>query len=186
MLLRYNVKRLIVKRYRKEKAMKKYGPIVFRLRLLATLQKIEFKKRLDKMNLHLGQPMMLQTIMNNPGMTQFELSEKMNVTPASIATSTKRMEKMGYLRKEEDPNNLRVKKLYITELGQNLAMESKKQIDEVDKKLFNGISDEELEFLVNIYDKLIINLAEIKKDEPNLTKEELISLVKELKEKEED
>ena len=93
---------------------------------------------------------------------------------------------MGYLRKEEDPNNLRVKKLYVTELGQNLAMESKKQIDEVDKKLFNGISDEELEFLVNIYDKLIINLAEIKKDEPNLTKEELISLVKELKDKEED
>ena len=113
MLLRYNVKRLIVKRYRKEKAMKKHGPIVFRLRLLATLQKIEFKKRLDKMNLHLGQPMMIQTIMNNPGMTQFELSEKMNVTPASIAISTKRMEKMGYLRKEEDPNNLRVKKLYI-------------------------------------------------------------------------
>jgi DNA-binding MarR family transcriptional regulator len=130
--------------------------------------------------------MMLQTIMDNPGMTQFELSEKMNVTPASIATSTKRMEKVGYLRKEEDPNNLRVKKLYITELGQSLATESKKQIDEVDQKLFNGISDEELECLVNIYDKLIINLAEIKKDEPNLTKEELISLVKELKEKEED
>ena len=166
--------------------MKKYAPIVFRLRLLATLQKIEFKKKLDKLNLHIGQPMMLQTIMDNPGITQFELSEKMNVTPASIATSTKRMEKMGYLIKEEDPNNLRVKKLFITELGRNLAIESRNSIDEVDNKLFNGISDEELEFLVNIYDKLIINLAEIKKEEPNLTKEELLNLVKELKEKEED
>ena len=47
-----------------------------------------------------------------------------------------------------------------------------------------NVSNEEA--LNNIYDKLIINLAEIKKDEPNLTKEELISLVKELKEKEED
>ena len=166
--------------------MKKYAPIVFRLRLLATLQKIEFRKKLDKLNLHIGQPMMLQTIMDNPGITQFELSEKMNVTPASIATSTKRMEKMGYLIKEEDPNNLRVKKLFITELGRNLAIESRNSIDEVDNKLFNGISDEELEFLVNIYDKLIINLAEIKKEEPNLTKEELLNLVKELKEKEED
>lgn len=165
--------------------MEKYVPIVFRLRLLATLQKIEFRKKLDKLNLHIGQPMMLQEIMENPGITQYELSLKTHVTPASIATSTKRMEKMGYLTKEEDPNNLRCKRLYITELGRNLALESRKEIAEIDTKLFKGITDEELEVLINIYDKLIINLAEIEKVDRRLTKEELFEVVKIIKEKEE-
>ena len=59
------------------------------------------------------------------------------------------------------------------------------------KRLF-ALSDcqpnvvEVLDLIKRHCDKLIINLADIKKDEPNLTKEELIGLVKELKEKEED
>ena len=39
--------------------------------------------------------------------------------------------------------------------------------------------------LVNIYDKLIINLAEIEKNETRLTKEELCEIVDKIKEKEE-
>jgi DNA-binding MarR family transcriptional regulator len=165
--------------------MKKYGPVVFRLRLLASLQKIEMRNKLDKLNLHPGQPMILNAIHNNPGITQFELSQKTKVTPASIATSTKRMEKMGYLCKEEDPNNLRCKRLYLTELGERLNNDALKGIDEMDQKLFKGISEEELETLVNIYDKLIINLAEIEKNETRLTKEELCEIVDKIKEKEE-
>ena len=46
--------------------MKKYGPVVFRLRLLASLQKIEIRNKLDKLNLHPGQPMILNAIHNNP------------------------------------------------------------------------------------------------------------------------
>ncbi len=165
--------------------MKKYGPIVFRLKVLSTLQKIEHRNKLDKINLHIGQPMMLQLILDNPGITQFELSQKMNVTPASIATSSKRMEKQGYLTKEEDPNNLRCKRLYITELGKSLALEARKRIDEIDQKMFKGISEEELETLTNIYDKLIINLAGIEKTDSNLSKEELFEIVRNIREKEE-
>jgi hypothetical protein len=55
----------------------------------------------------------------------------------------------------------------------------------MDQKLFKGVSEEELETLVNIYDKLIINLAEIEKNETRLTKEELCEIVDKIKEKEE-
>jgi DNA-binding MarR family transcriptional regulator len=95
------------------------------------------------------------------------------------------MEKMGYLCKEEDPNNLRCKRLYLTELGERLNKDALKGIDEIDQKLFKGVSEEELETLVNIYDKLIINLAEIEKNETRLTKEELCEIVVKIKEKEE-
>ena len=60
-----------------------------------------------------------------------------------------------------------------------------KGIDEMDQKLFKGVSEEELESLVNIFDKLIINLAEIEKNETRLTKEELCEIVDKIKEKEE-
>ena len=51
--------------------------------------------------------------------------------------------------------------------------------------MFKGISEEELETLTNIYDKLIINLAGIEKTDSNLSKEELFEIVRNIREKEE-
>ena len=70
-------------------------------------------------------------------------------------------------------------------MGERLNKDALEGIDEIDQKLFKGVSEEELETLVNIYDKLIINLAEIEKNETRLTKEELCEIVDKIKEKEE-
>ena len=59
--------------------------------------------------LHIRQLPVLEYIIKNDGCSQNELAEFLCVSPASIAVSTKRMQKAGYLEKKEDENDLREK-----------------------------------------------------------------------------
>ena len=89
--------------------------------------------------LHIRQLPVLEYIIKNDGCSQNELAEFLCVSPASIAVSTKRMQKAGYLEKKEDENNLRKKNLYVTELGKETVAKCRKIFDSFDEKVYSGI-----------------------------------------------
>lgn len=64
-----------------------------------------------------GHPMMLFIIRQNPGLTQKQLAEKMNIAPASAAISLKRMEEAGLVRRTPDQHDGRVVHLHLTPEG---------------------------------------------------------------------
>lgn len=81
----------------------------------------------------------------NPGCTQVQVADHLRVSPASIALSTKRLQKAGYLTKEVDAENLRCKRLYISEEGQRVCAMCRERLDQIDAVAFQGFSEEELE-----------------------------------------
>ena len=162
--------------------MNKYKRIVARMRVLDGLHKKEIKARFDKYGLYPGQPYMLRIVYENPGMTQVELAEKLRITPASVAVSTKRLEKQGFIEKKDDEYNLRINKLLLTDLGNKTVVNIQEEFDAIDRKLFTNVNEEEMDLLCSLYNKLIINLSGLEKDNYELLDEELCKVIHKLNE----
>ena len=106
-----------------------------------------------------GQYPLLNYLSRHPDATQQELASMLFVSPASVAQSTKRLQKAGLLEKASDPENLRKNRLRVTPAGQEAVDSVRSAIDAIDRRLFEGFAEPELETLSNLLDRLIRNLA---------------------------
>lgn len=109
--------------------------------------------------LHPGQLPIVEALLCRPGCTQQELADELRVTPASVALSTKRLEKAGLVEKRADENDRRRNRLYATEEGRQLAASRRRCFDELDAAMLHGLTSEELCTLRALLDRLIENLG---------------------------
>lgn len=118
-------------------------------------------RRRETMNfpLYPGQLFILEYVKAHNGCPQAEVAQNLMITPASVALSTKRMEKSGLLKKRPDNNNLRYKRLYITRKGEELSLRCRKVFDEIDNVMLEGFSDEEMGIFNSFVDRFIANLS---------------------------
>lgn len=137
-----------------------YRELMHRIMYLAKLHRVLSGKRLAKMNAYAGQWMpVLRYVIENDGCKQVDLANFLRVTPASVALSTKRMQKAGYLEKEVDEYNLRRNKLHVTPLGRQLAADCKDAFDALDRESFKGFTEEELETFAEYLDRVATNMG---------------------------
>lgn len=127
---------------------------------ITKLQRVMSGKRLAKMNPYAGQWMpVFRYVMEHDGCSQAELAAFLRVTPASVALSTKRMQRAGFLKKEMDENNLRRNNLHITPLGRQLFADCKDAFEELDRLAFQGFSEREKEALAAYLDRIYANVS---------------------------
>lgn len=136
-----------------------FKDIVIRFEKLHLFRRILLQKSVDY-PLYPGQLHLLEYVINHTGCSQSEVAEHLMITPASVALSTKRMEKSGLLDKRTDPDNLRCKRLYVTQKGINLSNRCRETLDGMDKVMFRGLNEDEIGTLEGILDKLLNNLAD--------------------------
>ena len=117
-------------------------------------------KAASSLGLYFGQPQIIEFISYNNGCTQRELSEHLHVSPASVATTLKRMEKSGFISRIEDKGDSRKKRLTVTEKGVNAFRNFRKLCDETDQQVFSGFSEEEKEILMGFLKRLNVNIAD--------------------------
>lgn len=134
--------------------------IAGRLIKLNLLRRIELSKAATDEGLYFGQLPIMEYIINNEGCTQKEIADKLGVTPASIAISTKRMQRAGLIEKRTDENNLRRNRLSATKNGIELAGICRERVDDLDKRMFGGFSDQELNIIRNSLDRMIENISD--------------------------
>ncbi|MEG1523701.1 MAG: MarR family winged helix-turn-helix transcriptional regulator [Clostridia bacterium] len=129
-----------------------------RLMMLNVLRRnLVFQKTIGY-ELHHGQLPLLEFILMNPGCTQQDIASQLKVTPASIAQSTTRLQKVGLIQKRVDPNNKRKNRLLSTDAGMHAASLYRQSFDEVDAATFAGLSSEEFDQLAVLLDRMIQNL----------------------------
>lgn len=114
-----------------------------------------------------GQYPLLNYLVANPGTTQQDMAAAMHVSPASVAQSTKRLQKTGLLEKRADPENLRCNRLHVTDAGLEIVHSFRKVFSSVDKQMLKGFSDDELELIKSMLDRMAANLSE--DDDPIFT-----------------
>ena len=159
-----------------------YREMVHKLISTSLIHRYHITKAAQKVGLYYGQPMILEYIKEHNLCTQKELADSLHISPASVATSIKRLEKSGFVKRSTDKEDVRKNRLSLTKEGLNILKEFRSICNETDEEMFKGFSEEECELLCNYLQRLYNNLhtenltncqmkAEIQKNE-NKVKEE--------------
>ena len=148
--------------------------LVHEIITLTVTHRYRVGKASSKLGLYFGQPQIVEYISLNNGCTQKELAEHLHISPASVATTLKRMEKSGFITRADDKNDSRKKRLIATEKGVNALREFRKICRETDGQLFNDFSDEEKTQLMSYLKRLNANIAD-----SELSREKIKSIMKE-------
>ena len=125
---------------------------------LECVKRFTMHNMLKDSGVYFGQPPILDFLEKNGVCTQNELAKALEVSPASIAVSIKRMQKNGVVEKIADDNDLRCNRISLTEKGRELTREMHRKFDQIDKIMFTDFDENELttlkEYLDRIYNKL--------------------------------
>ncbi|MBO4848623.1 MAG: MarR family transcriptional regulator [Clostridia bacterium] len=146
--------------------MKKNCRIGARLHRIDLLMRYHLRSR-DRDMIPPAQMRMLEYVTNNDGCTQAELAESMQVTPASVAQSLKRMENAGFIDRAAREGDMRANSLHITKLGLEAAANCRRVFDGLEECMFAGFTDGEKETTNALLDRLISNLESADTGEMN-------------------
>ena len=104
------------------------------------------------------QAAMLFSLHQNSGMSQRELAKKMKLTPPTITSGIKKMEKQGLIERRPDEQDQRIMRLYLTEKAENCLEQVWGVINKMEEMLVSGFSIEEKillrRFLLQMLDNL--------------------------------
>ena len=106
----------------------------------------------------LGQPMMLFILSEGAVSTQKELAEMMGLSPSTVTISLKSMERLGYVRKTSDPNDMRRKRIEITEFGLETAEKCRHVFHVIDNVMYKDFTPEEKDLISQLYIRMTNNL----------------------------
>lgn len=99
--------------------------------------------------------MILLYIDRTPGTTQDGIALHMYIDKCTIARRTKRLEELGYIRRETGKNDRRENNLYITPAGEKLVPEIRGYLQEWAQNVTRDLSDEERLTLIELLDRVI-------------------------------
>ena len=94
---------------------------------------------------------------NNKLDSQKSLAEHIGVTPAAITGALKKLEKDGYIKRIQGIDN-RYNEVEITENGKVIVEKTRKLFSEIDKQLFSGFSEKELDEYMFYMGKIQANI----------------------------
>jgi DNA-binding MarR family transcriptional regulator len=123
-------------------------------RALDSLSNIEFKEY----DLTKGQYLYLVRIYENPGIIQEKLAEMIKVDRTTAARAIKKLELNGFIEKKDDDLNQKIKKLFPTEKGKNVYPFIKRENDHSNKVALEGFSEEEVETIFNLLQRVRKNV----------------------------
>jgi DNA-binding MarR family transcriptional regulator len=113
-------------------------------------------KKLEKFNLTIGTYPYLLVLNKNSGISQNEISRELNVDKAMSARTIKKLIELGYIKKEDDEEDIRAYKLYITDKAKNIIPEIIEILDNWTDILVQGNEEEtiktSMKFLQNVFE----------------------------------
>lgn len=78
--------------------------------------------------------------------------------PPTVAVTVKRLEKADVIYRRPDPNDMRISRIYLTEKGLRISAQIEVVIQENEKALTAGFSEEELELARHFFTRMMQNL----------------------------
>lgn len=126
---------------------------------VSLLHRYRISLALTGLKIYRGQPQILDYLSAHGDCSQKELAEHLEVSPASIATSLKRMSKSGFIEKAPDKNDKRINRLKITPKGMDALTKGKKECSKVDESMFEGFEESEISAFTQMLGRIRNNLS---------------------------
>lgn len=109
-----------------------------------------------------GHPMLMTILkyleVGERGCSQRELAQMLHISPAAVANSLKSMEKIGYIRREPEPEDARRNRVFLTEKGRNAVEGCEAAFLAVSERMLAGFTMEEQELLTRFRSRMLQNL----------------------------
>lgn len=99
--------------------------------------------QLAEVGIYRGQPPIMGLLYQHDGMSQKEMAGALNLSPATMTVTLKRMEKAGLVRREMDEHDQRILRVHLSEQGKQMWLKSADQIRCVTEELLEGFTPEE-------------------------------------------
>ena len=139
----------------------KYTSVMRRLVQVGRLHRNVFERNISSLGIHHSQHhllMYLSKVGDVP--SQKHISEIFGVSPAAIARSLKGLEAEGYIEKSNIENDGRFNRIEITQKGKEIVEKTQILFRETDNSLFEDFSDDEIDTLNELLNKMQLNLQE--------------------------
>jgi DNA-binding MarR family transcriptional regulator len=139
----------------------------YELVLLMRAHRNAVAARLGDVGLHVGQEMLLARLWQEDGRSQVELARDMGVEPPTVAKAVARLERGGMLERRADGVDRRVTRVWLTDAGRALREPVVELWRDVERQMFTGIEDDELETVRAVARRMAANLAGISARAPD-------------------
>ena len=125
---------------------------------ILTLNRQYVYKKMGKVTVYPGQPIIIKTIAENEGISQKDLSDICYKRPATITTMIQKMENQGFIKRKKKKKDKRIIRLYMTEKGKQFHKECSNMSKDLIERTFKGITEEELDSVYNVLKKIKNNI----------------------------
>lgn len=125
-------------------------------RALDSIANIEFKEY----DLAKGQYLYLVRIVENPGVIQDRLAERIKVDRTTAARAIKKLEAKGFIEKRMDNTNKKIKKLFPTEKGQKTFPFISKEHHYSNEVALKGLTNQEKEQIASLLKRVKENIED--------------------------
>jgi len=89
---------------------------------------------------------------------QKDIETRFGMPRSTVANVMKQFEQMGYITRQSDEKDTRLKRILVTQKGLDVHNETMKRIEKTNEKIVKGVSEEEKQVLKNIFAKLDANM----------------------------
>ncbi|PHR61790.1 MAG: MarR family transcriptional regulator [Robiginitomaculum sp.] len=135
---------------------------------LARLLRRTFDQRVRQIGLTRAQWFVLAHLYRTDGQTQRELADDLDMEPAPIGRLIDRLEESGWLRREADARDRRVKRVFLSAKILPHMEEMRETAKGVYADAFFGVSSQDFETFVDVLEAAKFNLGKLsaEKDQP--------------------
>jgi len=118
--------------------------------------------RMSGSGLHRAQVFALHHLLHHDGITQTQLARAVHITPATVTSMLRRMERDGWVERRDDPNDQRVSRVHVTDKARAFHAEAMASLREVENDLEEALTDAERSelrrLLLKIHARLVAQL----------------------------
>lgn len=127
---------------------------------IAKLFSLGVKRESNQRGLSQGNRKLLMSLCEEDGITQFDLVKRTGLSAPTVSVSLAKMESEDIVRRENNPEDLREVKVYLTEEGKKMYGFINSSCSSIEQKMLKGLSEGEQEELVRMLGKILDNLRE--------------------------
>ena len=128
------------------------------------------QSQLAEVGLYRGQPPILMLLYKNDGMSQKEMARALNLSPATMTVTLKRMEKAGLVLREMDEHDQRILRVHLSGKGREMCETGESRISVVTAELLEGFTLEEQQQLNEYLGRIARNMERVVEKEPEQDK----------------
>ncbi|MBI9111099.1 MarR family winged helix-turn-helix transcriptional regulator [Maridesulfovibrio ferrireducens] len=135
--------------------MKKYASFGYMNAQMVRLHKAILADKLSAIGITYGQIGFIMQALRNPGRNQDELSHVLSVDKAATARALAKLVKLGFLIREENPENRREKLVYPTEKAEEIKEDLHQALQAANELMMSGLDESEKVFLMKMLKRMI-------------------------------